>query len=228
MWPSWRYEDRAAAGAALAAELAGTIEGPCVVAAIPRGGVAVALPIAEKLRAPLTLSFVRKLSLPRARELAVGAMDEEGHVITNPAPLVGFRFTAEELTEARQRAELEIARQQRVFPVTPLAEYLPGASVILVDDGPATGLTLRAALAHARRHGARQVIVAVPCSSVSAARALQRDADRFLCPWVDPEFLAVGRYYVDFHQISDEEVSALLERARAIVPSRADGRDQQE
>jgi putative phosphoribosyl transferase len=181
-----------------------------VVAALPRGGVAVAVPIARALGAPLTLSFARKLAIARVPELAVGALDEDGQVLTDAGTLAGLGASPEELVEARNRAGREIARQREAFPVMPLGAYLPEASVVLVDDGPATGLTLRVAVAHARRHGAREVIVAVPCSSASAARRLVREADRFICPRVDRDFLAVGRYYADFHQVSDAEVLELL------------------
>jgi len=209
------FAHRAEAGAILALSLAGLRETRCVVAALPRGGVAVALPVARALGAPLTLSFVRKLVLARAPELAVGAIDEDGEVMTDASTLAGLGASLDELTEARTRAEQELARQRDAFPVTPLAAHLPDASVVLVDDGPATGLTLRAAIAYARRHGARKVIVAVPCSSAVAARRLQREADRFICPWVNRDFLAVGRQYEDFRQVSDAHVQALLEQARA-------------
>ena len=208
------YADRAEAGARLAAALVELPRDRVVVAALPRGGVAVAVPIARMLGAPLTLSFVRKLVLARVPELAVGAVDEDGQVMTDAGTLAALGASLDDLVEARRRAERELARQREAFPVTPLAAYLPEASVVLVDDGPATGLTLRAAVAHARRHGAREVIVAVPCSSASAARRLEHEADRFVCPRVDRDFFAVGRYYADFHQVGDAEVLALLERAR--------------
>ena len=208
------YADRAEAGARVAAALVELRRDRVVVAALPRGGVAVAVPIARMLGAPLTLSFVRKLVLARVPELAVGAVDEDGQVMTDASTLAALGASLDDLVEARRRAERELARQREVFPVTPLAAYLPEASVVLVDDGPATGLTLRAAVAHARRHGAREVIVAVPCSSASAARRLEHETDRFICPRVDRDFFAVGRYYADFHQVGDAEVLALLERAR--------------
>jgi putative phosphoribosyl transferase len=208
------YADRAEAGARVAAALVELRRDRVVVAALPRGGVAVAVPIARMLGAPLTLSFVRKLVLARVPELAVGAVDEDGQVMTDASTLAALGASLDDLVEARRRAERELARQREVFPVTPLAAYLPEASVVLVDDGPATGLTLRAAVAHARRHGAREEIVAVPCSSASAARRLEHETDRFICPRVDRDFFAVGRYYADFHQVGDAEVLALLERAR--------------
>jgi predicted phosphoribosyltransferase len=219
MWPTRRYVHRAEAGEALAQLLCGLEERPCVVAALPRGGVPVAVPIARELRAPLTLSFVRKVALPRNPELAVGAMDEDAHVLMNAGILSWLRAFPLELDEARRRAARELARQRELYRVRSLSTWLPEASVILVDDGPATGLTLRAAVAHARRHGARKVIVAVPFSSGTAARHLRREADRFVCPVVDSDFVAVSRYYTDFHPVSDAEVAELLERARGFAPA---------
>ena len=217
MGPKRPYKDRAEAGAVLASTLTGIKGLRCVVSALPRGGVPVAVPIARELDAPLTLSFVRKLSLARAPELAVGAVDEDGHILMDAATLSELGASIDELVEARTRAAREIVRQQQSFPVPPLERFVPDASVVLVDDGPATGLTLRLAIAHARRHGALEVIVAVPCSSVLAANRLRREANRFICPWVDPDFLAVGNHYEDFHQMSDAEVVEQLGRLQKLA-----------
>ena len=217
MEPMRPYADRAEDGAVLASTLTGLEGTRCVVAALPRGGVPVALPIARELDAPLTLSFARKLTLARAPELAVGAVDEDGHVMMDASTLSELGASLDELVEARASAAREIVRQQQKFPVPPLERFLPDASVVLVDDGPATGLTLRLAIAHARRHGALEVVVAVPCSSVLAANRLRREANRFICPWVDPEFLAVGKHYEDFHQMSDAEVLEQLARLQKLA-----------
>ena len=217
MGPKRPFADRAEAGAVLASTLTALKGMRCVVAALPRGGVPVALPIARALGAPLTLSFVRKLTLGRAPELAVGAADEDGHVMMDAATLSELGASMDELLEARARAAREIVRQREVFHVPPLERFVPDASVVLVDDGPATGLTLRLAISHARRHGAIEVIVAVPCSSVLAASRLRREANRFICPWVDPDFVAVGRHYEDFHQFSDAEVVEQLGRLQKLA-----------
>ena len=114
LWPTRRYEHRAEAGEALAELLSGLEERPCVVAALPRGGVPVAVPIARALHAPLTLSFVRKVALPRDPELAVGAMDEDAHVLMNAGILTRLRAFPFELGEARKRAARELARQREL------------------------------------------------------------------------------------------------------------------
>ena len=208
------YSDREHAGRVLADRLAGAIAPPCVVGAVPRGGLIVALPLAERLRAPVGIVFVRKLALPVAPEVAVGAIDEDGETLLDPATARSVDATPEELAAARRRARLEIERQRAAYPSPPLAALLPGATAVLVDDGLATGLTMRAAVAWVRRHGAREVVVAAPCAATSAARRLECEADRFFSPIVAGGPFAVGSFYRDFHPISDREVLDALERAR--------------
>lgn len=217
--PPEMYRDRTQAGRLLAHAVAPAVEGRCVVAAIPRGGIVVALPVAERLRAPLTLAFVRKITLPGAPELAIGALDEDGHAVMDYEVVGLFRCGPAEVARARERVRAEIERQRHRYDVTPLARIAGDATVVIVDDGLATGLTMRAAVAYARRHGASRVIVAAPCASSEAARVFEREADRFVCPWVDPAFGAVGAYYADFAAVPDDEVVATLERARSWAPA---------
>ncbi len=216
------FRDRAEAGEALAAELAGTVRGPCVVTAIPRGGVTVALPVARRLSAPLTVAYARKLSAPFAPELAFGAVDEDGEVLTNPDTMGGLGLESGDVADAKQRVSAEIRRRMARYRVPPLATYLP-ARVVLVDDGLATGLTMRAAVRYARRHGATEVTVAVPCASAEAARLFGHEADRFVGLVVDEDFAAVGQYYEDFAPVTDDEVVAMLERARQARAGAAGG-----
>lgn len=210
-----RYQDRQEAGVTLAAAVARTVHGRCVVAAIPRGGIVVAAPVAARLAAPLTMAYARKIALPLAPEFAIGALDEDGEAIFENAWPRWPRGGDEDVTVARARAAAEIARQRDRYDAPALAPLAGGATVVLVDDGLATGLTMRAAVAYARRHGAAHVTVAVPCASEDAAERLTREADRFICPSVDPEFAAVGSYYRVFGPVSDEEVLATLALARA-------------
>ena len=209
------FQDRAEAGRFLAAKLEPVISRPCVVAAIPRGGVAVGLPIVERLRVPLTVVYARKLTAPFAPEFAFGALDEDGETVVEPASVAMLGLSPDDMEKAKAKVSAEIRRRAALYPVRPLASYLPGSAVVLVDDGLATGLTMRAALRYARRHGAREIIVAVPCASAEAARRFRQEADRFVSLVVDPEFAAVGQYYIDFAQVSDTQVTAMLARAQA-------------
>lgn len=208
------FRNRAEAGRALAAKLAPLISRPSVVAAIPRGGVAVALPIVEQFKLPLTVVYARKLTAPIAPELAFGAIDEDGQTVIDTGTAAILGLSPDDIETAKTRVAAEIQRRMTLYRVPPLADYLPGKAVVLVDDGLATGMTMRAAAAYARRHGALETIVAVPCASEQAAERFQREADQFVSLIVDPEFGAVGAYYIDFSAVPDEDVIKMLERAR--------------
>lgn len=212
------FRDRTEAGRALAAELAPLISPPCVVAAIPRGGVAVALPIVERLKLPLTVVYARKLTVPFAPEFAFGALDEDGQVTLEADSAAMLGLGRDDIEKSKVRVEAEIRRRMARYGAPPLARYLPHSAVVLVDDGLATGLTMRAALAYARRHGVREVTVAVPCAATEAALTFRREADRFVALAVDEAFVAVGAYYEDFSPVSDDEVVAMLGRAGAFPP----------
>lgn len=209
-----RFRDRAHAGRELAEALAPVWKAPCVVAAIPRGGVSVAMPIVERFRAPLTVVYARKLTAPTAPEFAFGAIDEDGQATVDGRSVAMLGLSPTDVEKAKERVTKEIQRRMTTYGVPPLATHLPGAAVVLVDDGLATGLTMRAALEYARRHGAREITVAVPCAAEPAAREFERAADRFVSLTVDPDFMAVGQYYMDFSPVSDDEVIAMLARAR--------------
>jgi putative phosphoribosyl transferase len=208
------FRDRTDAGRKLAEALAPVLKPPCVVAGIPRGGVAVALPIVERFHVPLTVVYARKLTAPVAPEFAFGAIDEDGHAIVDAPSVARLELSPADVEQTKQRVSKEIRRRMATYGVPALGHYLPDAAVVLVDDGLATGLTMRAALEYARRHGAREIIVAVPCASTSAAREFERLADRFVSLLVDPDFMAVGQYYRDFSPVSDDQVIAMMTGAR--------------
>ncbi len=217
------FQDRTEAGRALADRLAPLVTGPCVVAPIPRGGVMVALPIVERLRAPIAMVYARKLTAPVAPELAFGAIDEDGRTVIDEATVALLALRPGDVEEIGKRVAAEIRRRMALYRVPPLARFLPGRAVVLVDDGLATGLTMRVAVAYARRHGATDITVAVPCASEQAAEVFRREADRVVSLVVDPEFAAVGAYYVDFSPVSDERVCAMLAEARRhAAPSASD------
>ncbi len=218
------FQDRAEAGRRLADRLRAGLARPAVVAAIPRGGVAVALPIVERLGLPLTVIYARKLTAPVAPEFAFGALDEDGEIIIDAATVAMLDLEPADIERAKSRVAAEIKRRMALYRVPPLAHYLPGAHVVLVDDGLATGLTMRAALAYARRHGASQITLAVPCASTQAAERFRREADHFVSLVVDPEFMAVGAYYLDFAPVPDAAVRMMLEQAQQLAPAAASPR----
>jgi putative phosphoribosyl transferase len=213
------FTDRTHAGRELAARLEEAVRQPCVIAAIPRGGVAVALPISERLAAPLTVIFARKLTDPREPELAFGALTEDGEAILDQVSISALGLRPFEVEWAKGRVAAEIRRRIRLYRVPPLGRLLPGRTAIIVDDGLATGFTMQAAVAYARRHGAREVIIAVPCASADAAHGLEPAVDRVISLIVDDAFESVGRYYADFRPVGDDEVVAMLARAAEHVPS---------
>jgi predicted phosphoribosyltransferase/dienelactone hydrolase len=217
------FHDRADAGRKLAEALVPVLKSPCVVAGIPRGGVAVALPIVERFHLPLTVVYARKLTAAAAPELAFGAIDEDGHTIVDAQSVASLGLSPADVEQAKQRVSKEIRRRMATYGAPALGHYIPDSAVVLVDDGLATGLTMRASLEYARRHGAREIIVAVPCASTSAAREFERMADRFVSLLVDPAFMAVGQYYRDFSPVSDDQVIAMLTGARGTAAQKSEG-----
>lgn len=208
-----RYADRVEAGRALgdAVAAAGPYPRP-VVLALPRGGVPVAAEVATRLSAPLEVVVVRKIGAPGRPELAMGALAMVGTQVSlfrneDVIAALGIGEAAFATVHDRELAELqrrsEVFRRADATPVT-------GADVVLVDDGLATGSTMLAAVAAVRGLEPARIVVAVPVASRPAVRALRGVADDVICPLVPPRFVAVGLAYSDFHQLTDEEVYALL------------------
>ncbi len=216
-----KYTGRVEAGQALAGRIHRLKLGPCVVAGIPRGGMVVAGEVAARLGAPLVAIHARKLSSPSAREYAFGAMDEDGRALVDHRAVVALGLGDADVALVEAEVGRDIARRRALYPGGGLPDCLPGRVVVLVDDGLATGLTMRTAIAYAQRHGATATVVAVPCAAEEAAREmerlLRRRGDRFVCPRVDADFRAVGAYYESFPPVSDEDVAALLQRAAAFA-----------
>jgi predicted phosphoribosyltransferase len=217
------FKNRTEAGRALAAAVETMMARPFIVAALPRGGVAVALPVAERLAVPLAVSYARKLTGPRAPELAFGALDEDGRTIIEPLTVAALQLSPLDVERATARVAADIQRRMALYRIPPLGRSLPGAGVILVDDGLATGLTMQAAVGYARRHGAREIAVAVPCASAHAARLFRQGVDHFVSLVVDDEFTAVAHYYDDFSPVRDDDVMAMLARAAEHVPDHTAG-----
>jgi len=176
---------------------------------LPRGGVVVAAEVAKVLQIPLDVLVVRKIGHPWHREFAVGALAEGGTVVLDENSVVRTRVGEEELqgiiTEETDRLKAYMRKFRRDEPIP-----RTNKSVLVIDDGLATGATMEAAVKSAKEQGARQVVVAVPVASTHAVQRLSEVADQVLALWTDPNFDAVGRYYEQFAQTTDEEVVALL------------------
>jgi putative phosphoribosyl transferase len=213
--PARRFHDRREAGVALAQRLETFRGEQPVVLALPRGGVPVAFEVARALGAPLDVLVVRKLGVPFQPELGMGAIGEEGIRVLDPHIVRVARVTTEDLAavEARERAELE--RRVRLYrgdrPMIPLA----GRTVIVIDDGIATGGTARAALQIARSRGARTVVLAVPVAPPETVRELAEVADAVVAVRTPSPFFAIGEWYERFTQTTDDEVRTLLDTAAA-------------
>ncbi|HET7599358.1 MAG TPA: phosphoribosyltransferase family protein [Gemmatimonadales bacterium] len=186
-----------------------------VVLGLPRGGVPVAFEIASRLGAPLDVFLVRKLGVPGREELAMGALASGGVRLLNEEIVHLLHIppeTLERVTEAERR---ELARRERAYGATPGGPAVEGKTVVLVDDGVATGSTMLAAIAALRRKHPAMIVAAAPVMSAEARAAIGAAADGCVCLEAPEPFHAVGAWYHDFGQTSDEEVQSLLRAARA-------------
>lgn len=183
----------------------------CLVLGVPRGGVVVAAEVARALGADLDLTVPRKLRAPHNPELAVGAVGEDGSVYLDERALSALRVSPEYLREEVEAQLLEIERRRRAYRGDRPPPEVRGRTVVLVDDGIATGSTMVAAVRSARARGAADVLVAVPVAPPEAVRRLQQEGCEVVCVHEDPFFVAVGQFYDDFTQVSDEEVRAILQ-----------------
>ncbi|TRW43462.1 phosphoribosyltransferase family protein [Georgenia yuyongxinii] len=206
-----RFVDRVAAGRRLAEELTGAGLGDVVVAGLPRGGVPVAAEIARALDAPLDVVVVRKLGVPWQPEVAMGAVGEDGTVVVNPR--IVAQVSEPEVAAVTARERDEVARRLRAWRGDGGAD-VHGRTVVLVDDGIATGATARAAVAVLRARGAARVVLAVPVAAADSLEALRPLVDDIVCLLVPDELYAVGAWYDDFRQVDDAVVRELLDAAR--------------
>jgi putative phosphoribosyl transferase len=209
------FRDRVDAGGQLARKLARYKDAAnCIVLALPRGGVPVAAVLAHELNLPLDVLVVRKLGAPGQPELAMGAIASGGAVAMNPEVRDFFADQTELIEDITRREQAELKRREHAYrgDRAPLAMH--ERTAIVVDDGAATGATMRAAVQALRILGAKRVVVALPVASDQAIAMLDADADEVLCLETPSEFYAVGQWYSDFDQTTDEEVRELLARAR--------------
>ena len=213
MWHSAIYDDRLHAGRVLAERLA-HLQGHegLLVLALPRGGVPVAFEVARALHAELDVFIVRKLGYPGHEEYAMGAIASGGVRVMNADP--GVAVSQQEIESVVHREQAEVVRRERLYRGSRPPVNVAGRTVIVVDDGLATGATMRAAVAAIRRQGPGRLIVAVPVGAAETCAVLGREADEVVCAETPSPFRAVGLWYRDFPQTTDDEVRTLLEEAR--------------
>jgi predicted phosphoribosyltransferase len=215
------FADRREAGVFLASQLsayAGRTD--VVVLALPRGGVPVGYEVASALHAPLDVFVVRKLGLPGYAELAMGAIATGGVRILNPEVMAWHRPSPRELESITQAEQAELERRERLYRDTRPPLSVAGKVAILVDDGLATGSTMRAAVEALRRLRPSRVVVAAPVGAQDSCELLRQSADEVVCPLTPEPFSAVGLWYRDFSQTTDGEVRQLLARASEPASSR--------
>jgi putative phosphoribosyl transferase len=221
---SVRFADRVQAGRLLAAGLEHLRGQPLVVLGLPRGGVPVSAEVAAALHAPLYVIVVRKLGVPFQPELGMGAVGEDGVRVVN-ADVVRLAGVSErELAEVEERERAEIERRALRFRAGGARVPLDGHVALVVDDGIATGSTARAACRVARAHGASRVVLAVPVAPPDWTEDMGDAADEYVCLATPDPFYAVGQFYADFTQTTDEDVVACLHRAaRPAAPAATAG-----
>ncbi len=205
------FKDRRDAGGRLASRLAGYRDREdALVLALPRGGVVTGHEVARILNCPLDVLIVRKLSFPGQAELAIGAVSETGAVWLNKDIIGSYGISGEYIQGEISREMKEIERRVAVYREGKVIASLGGRTIILVDDGVATGATMKAAISTLRKCNIAHLVAAFPVASVEAREDIRKMADYLVCLSAPFDFIAVGNYYQDFRQVSDEEVLSLL------------------
>jgi predicted phosphoribosyltransferase len=202
------YADRHHAGSVLAGDL--TDHGGALVLGIPRGGVVVAAVVARALDGDLDVAIARKVGAPFNPELAMGAVGVDGVALLDEATVRALGVSAADVDAEVARQTEEARRRLAVYRGGRPPLDIPGRTVIVVDDGVATGATMKAVLMEVRRQSPRRLICAVPCAPPQTIGELTALADEVVCPLQPPTFMAVGQWYRDFTQVTDDEVVALL------------------
>lgn len=208
------FSDRSDAGRQLA-KLVGHLAGPeTIVLGLPRGGVPVAAEIARVLDAPMDVIVVRKLGVPGHEELAMGAIGEGGVKVLHSDVVEPLGITPDEIRVVERRESAELERRVEAFRRGVAPPDIAGRQVVVVDDGIATGSTIRAACQVARAKGAARIVIAVPVAPSGWERRMSDVADELICVSSPRRFGAIGAFYRDFRQTSDDEVTSLLAAAR--------------
>ena len=218
------FRDRVAAGRALAAAVKPHGDRDAVVLALPRGGVPVAAEVAAALGADLDLMIVRKLGVPGHSELAMGAIASGGIRVLNSHVIASLRIQETAIEEVARREERELERREHAYRGARPRPVIEGRCVFLVDDGIATGATMRAAIAALRRGSPAKIVVAVPVAPPDTVDRLRSEADEVICLATPEAFWAIGQFYVEFPQLSDEAVREQLARSWAATPGESAAR----
>lgn len=210
-----KYRNRQEAGKILGHELhAYANRKDVIVLALPRGGVPVGFEIAKALNVPLDIFIVRKLGVPGHSELAMGALASGGEPLFNEDIINSLRISKEEIDAVIAQEKQELKRRETVYRGNRPFPTIKGKTIILVDDGIATGATIRAAIQALKGMNPASLIVAVPVADKHLSENMEPLVDRFVCPMRPLQFYAVGIWYDDFQQTEDEEVFALLKEAQ--------------
>jgi putative phosphoribosyl transferase len=217
------FEDRFAAGRVLASKLGEfSRRSDVVVLALPRGGVPVGYEVAQALHAPLDVFVVRKLGTPGQEELAMGALASGGITVLNQEVIQALGIPRQTVDAVVVREQRELERREREYRNGRPAVNVRGRMAILIDDGLATGSSMRVAAKAIRKEAALQIVVAVPVASPSTCAEFEREVDKVVCATTPEAFSAVGQWYRDFSQTTDDEVRELLARAASpLVPRTA-------
>lgn len=211
------FRNRTEAGRQLTEKLRHFQHQDVVVLALPRGGVPIGFEVARALHAPLDVFVVRKLGAPGQEELAMGAIASGGVRVLNHDVVQTLAISQQQVDAVSARETLELQRREKLYRGNRERVEVIGRTVILVDDGLATGSTMRAAVSALRRQKPNKVVVAVPVAARSTYAELQRAADEMVCLYTPLKFISVGQWYQDFSQTTDEQVSELLDAAAETI-----------
>jgi len=222
------FTDRREAGKKLAGRLQHYAnQEDVLVLALPRGGVPVAFEVAQKLQVPLDIFIVRKLGLPGQEELAIGAIASGGTLVLNESLVNQLRLSRATIDSITEREEEELARREELYRRGRRAHSLAGKKIILVDDGLATGASMKAAALAIKDYSPAKVIVAVPVAAAETCVEFQKLVDEVICFTTPDPFWAVGNWYANFTQTTDKEVENLLNEAAKLEEKEANKRDKQ-
>jgi predicted phosphoribosyltransferase len=204
------YQDRRQAGETIAAELAARGFENVSLFAVPRGGIVVAAPVAERLRVPLGVLVTRKIGHPANPEVAIGAVMADGTAVLDEDIIRAYAVPREYIDRAIARELAEIKRRLIAYTGSDALPVVAGRTAVVIDDGIATGYTIRAAIAWLKALTPARIVVAVPVAPPETVAEIAGDVDEIICPLQPAAFMAVGQHYREFGQNSDEEVIAIL------------------